>query len=349
MAKPSKWVCGLWVASVVLSFVPSFSFAGKPVTQVVVSDTVLTPIYSHTEALGDLRANESVLVSVSVSETISSIRFDDGEQVEEGEILVELHHEEESALLIEAETAVIESKRQLDRVRELVKVGNASQATFDERQRNYDASQARLAATQSRFNDRIIRAPFAGKVGLRSVSLGALVRPGDSITTLTDSSEMKLDFSVPAVLLAQLKTGLPIVAKSAAYPGRVFKGEVSSIDNQIDPVTRSIRVRAKLPNQEQLLKQGMAMTVDLFYNQRESIVIPEEAIIKEAKSNFAYIVESGEEGYLVVKRRLKLGERYNGTVEILEGLSIDEQVITHGSFKVSPGDNVKIVTSFNGV
>jgi len=296
-----------------------------------------------TEAIGTLRANESVALTVNVTETITALHFQDGQYVFAGDVLVEMTSAEESALLVEAQTNLTESRRQLNRIRQLVRAGTASESLLDQRQRDFDAAQARLIGTQSRLKDRVVTAPFDGYVGLRRVSLGALVRPGDIITTLTDDSMMKLDFSVPAVYLANLKKALPIVAKTRAYPAREFHGDVSSIDNQVDPVTRSIMVRAILPNSDQVLKQGMLMKIDLLMNARESLMIPEESLLPVGRDNFVLVAVPDGGQYKAERRQVEVASRRLGEVEISAGLSAGEQVITHGGFKVKPGSFVEIL------
>ncbi len=294
----------------------------------------------QTEALGTLRANESVELTVNVTETITAIHFEDGQRVAADQVLVEMTSAEEKALLVEAQTNAREAKRQLDRIARLVRVGNASESVLDERQRDYDAAQARLIAMQSRLRDRVVKAPFAGQVGLRNISLGALVRPGDLITTLTDDTRMKLDFTVPAVFLPSLQTALPIVATTRAYREREFRGQVLSIDNQVDRVTRAINVRAILPNDEQLLKQGMLMQISLFMNERQALVISEESLLPEGRDNYVMVVNPQQDQVIAEKRRVTVAGRRRGEVEISQGLEVGEQVITHGAFKVKSGGQV---------
>lgn len=296
----------------------------------------------RTEALGTLRANESVALTVNVTETITAIHFEDGQQVKADAVLVEMTSAEERALLVEAQTNAHEASRQLNRIRQLVRAGTASESLLDQRQRDYDAAQARLVATRSRLRDRVVKAPFDGVVGLRNVSLGALVRPGELITTLTDDSRMKLDFTVPAVFLPSLKSGLPIVATTRAFREREFVGRVSSIDNQVDPVTRAIAVRALLPNGDRALKQGMLMQIELFMNEREALVIPEEALLPEGRDNYVLVAVEREGNVIAEKREVIIASRRYGEVEIVSGLREGERVITRGAFKIKPGVMVDI-------
>ena len=201
------------------------------------------------EALGTLRARESVVLTASVTETVTRIHFDDGDRVNAGQVLVKMTSAEEHAQLEEA-------KSQYERIKPLAAEGTAAKSLLDERQREWETARARYAAIISRLDDRLIRAPFAGVVGLRNISVGALVGPGDVITTLDDLSEMKLDFSVPTTFLQTLRPDLAIIASTHAYPERRFEGIVKSIDSRIDPITRTVMVRAVLSNPDAVLKPG---------------------------------------------------------------------------------------------
>ena len=314
---------------------------GRPAPFVSLETVEMKTLSSQVEAVGTLRANESVQITANVTESITGIHFDDGEHVDAGDLLVEMTSAEEHALLEEAQTTAEEAKRQLQRVKQLVKVNNASESLMDERKRDYDAASARLIATQSRLRDRIILSPFSGQLGLRNVSLGTLVKPGDIITTLTDNTQMKVDFDIPTVLLAKVKVGQTVEAKSQVYGEQVFGGQVVSIDNQVDRTTRTIKVRALIPNPEQLLKQGMLMNLELIYNSRNGLVVSEESIVQNGKQHFVFVIEDGEKT-TAQKRLVTIGERQRGKVEILEGVQAGERIVHHGAFKLRPGSEVKI-------
>jgi membrane fusion protein (multidrug efflux system) len=163
--------------------------------------------------------------------------------VKKGDVLVEMLSAQEEALLIEARSTLNEARLQYNRVIGLSKTGAVANATLDQNLRNYETAKARVAAIESQLNDLVITAPFDGIIGLRNISVGALVRPGDLITTIDDDSMMKLDFTVPSNFLPALKRGTPIVARTRAFAGDEFTGEISSIGSRIDPATRSITVR----------------------------------------------------------------------------------------------------------
>ncbi len=332
---------GLAAASLALAL-PATALA-QAVPQVIVEQVRIDSFEDQVEALGTLRANESVDLTAKVTEIIARIDFQDGQEVEQGDVLVEMISDEQSALLEEARSELDEAKDQYDRIRPLAERGYATGTQLDERRREFETAQARYRAMESRLQDRLVIAPFSGVVGLRTISVGALVEPGTVITTLNDISVMKLDFSVPETFLTTLRPGLPIRAYSRAMGERVFQGEVASIDNQIDPVTRSILVRAIIPNTDKLLRPGLLMSVELVKAPRDTLVISEEALIRRAGQSFVYIVVPAEGGGEVVEqRKVVTGGRRAGDLEILEGLSPGEFVITHGTIKVRPGMKVTI-------
>jgi membrane fusion protein (multidrug efflux system) len=321
--------------------------ADRPAPDVIVSVAGVDRFADRLEALGTLTANESVELTASVSETISAIHFDDGERVEKGQVLIEMTNREEHAQLEEARATVNEAKRQYQRIQSLEEQGTAAKALLDERKREWETARARLAAIESRLADRLIKAPFAGVVGLRDISVGALVQPGDLITTLDDDSIMKLEFPIPGTYLEAVRPGLEIIATSRAFPGRSFSGKVKSVNSRIDPATRSVRVRALLPNPERLLKPGLLMQVVLLHNPREALVIPEEALIPLGNEQFVYTVDTSD-GNKAVKHGIRIGGRRPGDVEVLEGLKAGDQVISHGTLKVRPGEPVNIIAVDDG-
>ena len=317
-------------------------------TQVIVEKVAVQPIADTLEALGTLRAKESVEITAKVADTISVVRFEDGQAVDAGDVLVEQTDAEEAALLKEAESMAKEAKRQYERIKSLAARSSASEALLDERRQNWQTARAREDAVSSRLKDRLIKAPFTGHVGLRLISPGAFVTPGDVITTLVDDSSMKLDFSIPAVYLDTVRVGTSIEATTPVYSGRSFVGTVNSVDSTINPATRSITVRALIPNEEHSLVPGMLMTLILKRNPRESIVISEEAIVPKSDKTFVLVVDTAVEPHTVENREVVIGRRIAGRVEIKAGLEVGEMIISHGTLKVRPGSAVSIMAIDDG-
>jgi len=289
------------------------------------------------EALGNARANESVDISTKLSNIVTAVTFRDGERVKRGQVLVQLDNAQARADVAEAQAALTESESQYNRSRELLNTQALSKSSFDQLVARLAANRARLAAAQARLEDTVIRAPFSGRVGLRRVSVGTLISPGDVITTLDDTSVIKLDFSVPENFLAGLREGLSIRATAPAFPGRSFAGSVASIDSRVDMNTRSVTVRALLANEDGALKPGMFLNVSLANDEREALVIPEEALTPEAERQYVFVVSEGK----VSRREVRIGGRRPGSVEVLAGLSAGERVIVEGTQKVRDGASVQ--------
>lgn len=310
--------------------------------QVFVANVEREEFSDTIEALGTLRAQESVELTATVTEIISAIHFEDGQRVEAGHVLVEMTNTEEHAMLSEARSQLAEAKSQYQRLQPLLAEGAASASVVDARKNEYETAKARKQAIQSRMSDRLIAAPFSGIVGLRNISVGALVEPGDVITTLDDDSEMKLDFTVPSTLLKEVRVGLPIQASAPGLAADLVEGKVVSVGSRIDPVTRSVTVRAILPNPERVLKPGLLMTVRLSSNPRMTLVIPEESLVPKGKTTSVFVVREQEGENILEKREVTIGSRRSGEVEILTGLKEGEKVVTHGTISAKDGQKVTV-------
>jgi len=296
------------------------------------------------EALGNARANESVDISTKISNIVTAVMFRDGERVKRGHVLVQLDNAQARADVAAAQAAVTESESLYNRSRELLNTQALSKSSFDQLEATLKANRARLGAASARLEDTVIRAPFSGRVGLRRVSVGTLISPGDVITTLDDTSVIKLDFAVPENFLASLREGLTIRATAPAFPGRTFAGSVSSIDSRVDIATRSVTVRALLANEDGALKPGMFLNVSLANDEREALVIPEEALTPEAERQYVFVVTDGK----VSRREVRIGGRRPGSVEILAGVVAGERVIVEGTQKVRDGAMVRATERASG-
>ena len=305
---------------------------------VVTAHPALEEFPLEVEALGTVRARESVDITSKVADRVAAIHFEEGRQVKKGDILVELDNQEARADLAAAEAAERDSRGQFKRSQELFQTQALSEAQLDQLEATMLANQARVAAARSRLNDRIITAPFSGRVGLRNVSLGGLVNPGGVITTLDDLSIVKLDFAVPELFLSSLEPGLTIEAQSSAYPGTTFKGRVDSVDTRVDPTTRAVVVRALLDNRDSRLRPGMFMTLRLERSAGKALMLPESAIVPEDTRQFVFVVADGR----AHKREVTLGRRRPGEVEILEGVTEQDFVVIDGTLNLHDGTAVEV-------
>jgi membrane fusion protein, multidrug efflux system len=304
---------------------------------VVTAAAVTKPLAVEIEAVGTARARESVDITSKASNTVTAIRFDEGDRVRRGAVLVELDGAEARAALAEAEAALADSQSQFNRSRELFAQQALSRSQLDQIEATLKGNQARVDVARARVADTVIRAGFAGVTGFRRVSVGSLVSPGSVITTLDDTATIKLDFTVPETYLFVIKRGLPVVARSVGLPGRDFTGQVTNLDSRVDPVTRSITVRAQIPNEGGLLRPGMFMTVKLQGEAVTALVVPEAAIVPEQGRVFVFVVRDGR----VERREVQLGKRRPGEVELVAGLQAGERVITEGTQNVRDGTPVR--------
>ena len=308
-------------------------------TVVAIVEVATEMVSDRIESVGTLVANESVTITAQVSDPIRKIHFDDGQYVEEGDVLVELTNYEESAQLAEAQANLDDSERQLKRL-ETLGGSVASQSQIDEARARYNANKGKLDAIVARIDQRLIRAPFSGVLGFRQISPGTLVTTSTPITTLDDVATLNLDFSVAETFLQLVRPGSLIKAKSPSYPNEIFEGNVQTLGSRVDPVTRTLSVRAGLSNDEGKLRPGMLMSIELWTQPVEKIVIPEAALILENDIAYVYEVNPQE---TIERRLVEVGERRPGAVVIESGLIGGERIVTEGTDAVRPNLKVKIV------
>lgn len=291
------------------------------------------------EALGTAKANESVTITAQQTDLVTRVMFDDGEKVKAGQLLVQLNDDEEKARIVELEANIDEAKRQYARVQNLAQTRAASEQILDEQQARVKGLEAQLDVARAQLNNLQIRAPFAGLLGIRSVSKGSLVQPGNAITTLDDISIIKVDFSVAEGQLASLSTGQRVMARSVAYPGEVFEGKISTVDSRIDPVSRSVLVRAVIDNESEKLRPGMLLQITLEKRVLETLVIPEKALVPVQDKQYVFVVNNG----VVDQREVTIGERKPGIVQIVEGLTAGERIVTEGTLRVQQDSKVRVL------
>ena len=314
------------------SFVPGLRTVG-------VAAAAERDIEDRIEALGSTASWESIEIRSTVTEFIDGIHFTDGQVVAAGELLVTLVQDEERAKLAEASSFLTEQEREVRRIESLVARKSLPANQLDERRTLRDVARARVAAAQAALADRTIRAPFSGVLGLRGASAGALVTPQTVITTLDDIASLRLDFPVPSILLGSLRTGQPVTATTPALAGRSFPGEVIGIDSRVNPVDRSVMLRARIDNRDLALKPGMLMNVLVQSAQRKALVIPEESVIHYQREHYVLRVNAAD-GNRVERVDVEVGQRTPGFVEVNKGLSAGDTVITEGITSVRPGDPV---------
>jgi len=301
------------------------------VSQQMMSDQV--------ESLGTAQANESIEITAKVADTIHQLHFEDGEYVKAGQLLVELTNKTEASKLAEAQASADDAKRQYQRVIGLAEQKMIPEKDLDTARTTMDTANARLDGVLVTMSDKVIRAPFSGVLGFRKVSNGGLVSPGTVITTLDDISTIKLDFTVPEVYFDDIKAGKMVQAHSAIYRDRGFNGEIKVVGSRVDPVTRSVTVRAHVTNRDDMLRPGMLLTVTMLLNEKQALVVPEQAVLLSGENQYVYAVDDGN-----IARQIKvtLGRRRPGVVEILDGLKLGDRIVTDGVALIRPGQKVQI-------
>lgn len=313
----------------------------------------LTPVTVHVikteafpvtiEALGTAKANESISLTAQTTDTVQSIEFDDGDVVKRAQLLLTLNDNEEKARLNELDINLQEAKRQLTRISNLAKESAASEQLLDEQQARVKALKAQMDLVRAQLNQLEIRAPFDGVLGVRQISLGALLKPGDLITTLDDIAIIKLDFSISESHLPTVAIGQTIEATSVAYPDQVFTGEISSIASRVDPITRSIPIRANIKNQQLKLRPGMLMQIVLQKTVLQTLVLPEQSLVPVEDKQFVFVVVDNA----VVRKEVKVGRRKPGYVQIEGGLKEGDKVVVEGTLRLRDGSKIRVLTNEN--
>jgi membrane fusion protein (multidrug efflux system) len=315
-------------------------------------DVVKTGLIVETrDAVGTVRALESITVTAKSAGMVERITFEEGERATRGQELLRLDADERRADLAQAAAEIRraiaqrdETRVRLDRAVALRRTGagteaqvadlTAQLATLDSA---IASAEARRKAAEARLDDVVVRAPFAGRLGSRSVSLGAYIVPGTRITTLDDLSRVRLDFSVPENLLGSLQPGRMVRAVSAAFGARMFEGKVTLVDPRVDAVTRAAKLTAEFPNADEALKPGMFLAIVLEVVRRDkAVIVPEEAIVGEGLRHLLFVVKDDT----VERRVVRIGQRQNATVEIVEGVQPGEIIVVRGVQRIRPGMKV---------
>ncbi|MEF2147373.1 efflux RND transporter periplasmic adaptor subunit [Aquilutibacter rugosus] len=289
-------------------------------------------------ALGTVQALESVTIAAKVSETVSRVHFASGQFVGRGTPLVTLTGQQQDASLAQAQAQLREAQSLYNRYAALAKDRYISAAQLDTQRAALETAQAQVATIRANLSDRVIRAPFAGVLGIRRISPGALITPGTEIATLDSIGSVYIDFPVPELKLPSVRQGQAVTATSQAYPDRPFEGTVRNVDIRVDPASRAATVRAAFANPGYALRPGMLMTVRLAQHPRQALVVPEIAIVQNGADSSVFRIGNGDKVSSVV---VQLGERRDGWVEIRSGLLAGDRIVVDGSGKVTDGGEVK--------
>ncbi len=307
-----------------------------PVVQAVTVESY--QFVDRISAVGTAYAREQVTLAAPVTERITRLNFSDGDRVRAGQVIAVLAQSQEAATLADATARRREANQQLTRLKELRARGFATRASLDAQIAAADSARAQAQEAQATIADRVVRAPFAGYVTLRNISPGAVVAAGTEIVTIADLSAIKLDFTIPETMLSAVVEGQPISAEAAAFPGAPIQGTISSINPIVDPQTRSIIIRARLPNADRKLRPGMLMTVSVEMPPRDRLAVPELAVVSEGDARFVFVIDADGK---VKRTAIRTGSRQNGVVEVIDGLKAGQKVVGDGVVKVADGMTVR--------
>ncbi len=310
-----------------------------PVEAVAARTGVVNRVIS---AVGSLRANESVVIRSEIAGRIAAIHFSEGEAVKAGAELIRLDDSEQRAQLAESTAAAKLNELNFARARDVFEKKLLSQQNYDEALEKLHESQARVTLDEARLAKTRLTAPFAGVLGLRQVSVGDYIKEGQNIVNLEDIQALKLDFRAPETYLASIKPEQQVTLQVDAYPQRSFSGRLYAIDPRIDEQTRTVVLRARIPNPDMNLHPGMFARVSLVLESRaDAVLVPEQALLPVGDTQFVYRVVDGK----AVQTRVLTGQRSEGAVEIVQGLNAGDTVITAGQTKVHDGAPVHVITA----
>ena len=326
----------------ILLFVPALAFAqagGPPFIPVNMMKVSETPVSNTVNAVGALIAEDSVMLRPEIDGRIDKLLFSEGQPVKKSAVLVVLDSAAQRARLAAAQADLKLAESRFKRSEELVAQNFISRQALDEARANLDILRARRQQEQVALDKTVIRAPFSAVVGLRQVSPGAYVNKGDDIVRLDALGNLKLEVPVPETYLSLVRIGLPITLTVDALPGQSFSGTVHAVDPVVDPVSRNVRVRARIANPKGQLKPGMfaRATADLG-GKTSAIMLPEQVIVPKPDGSYVFLAVDGK----AELRKVTLGKREPGRVEIVSGVQAGDTVVLDGQIKLRPG--VPVVT-----
>ncbi|MCE9649177.1 MAG: efflux RND transporter periplasmic adaptor subunit [Parvibaculum sp.] len=317
----------------------------KPPSTVETVRAAMRDVSVNVSALGSLDADQSIVVSPEIDGVVTSIDFVDGQRLNKGDTIISIDSGSLKARLMQTQARVTLTRANFDRAERLRKQGSGTERALDEALNDRRSAEADLAAAQADLDKANITAPFTGIIGLRQVSLGQYLKAGDAIATLADVDHLRIDFRVSEVFLTKIGKDQEVGVKLDALPDETFKGVITAIDPVIDVAGRAIRVRAVLPNESGKLRPGLFGRVSIVTLVRNSVVLPESALVPQQTGGKAVfvVVDGGEKGLHAELRPVEIGERLAGEAEILSGVAAGDVVVTAGQLKIRSGDPVEPV------
>ena len=314
---------------------------GPPMT-VEATRVALQALPQTITAVGSLRSDESITVRPEVAGRISAIAFQEGQHVAKGATLVRLDPAINQAEVQQAHANLKLAQSKYERAVDLAQRNFISGQAKDEAENNLRVAEAAVALADARLAKTEIRAPFAGIIGLRVVSVGDYVKEGADVVNLESIDPLKVDFRVPEIYLTQLSVGQTLTVTLDALPGKTFDGRVYAVNPLIDAAGRSVVIRAVVRNADTTLRPGMFARVRLITrDEKQALVVPEQAIVPQGDEQYVFRVVDGK----VARAKVDIGQRRDAKVEILKGLGPDDVVVTAGQLKLREGMPVTIANA----
>jgi len=315
--------------------------AGTPMV-VEATKVVRQPLPQTITAVGSLRSDESVTLRPEVAGRVNAILFKEGQNVSKGMTLVRLDPAINQAEVQQAKANLVLAKSKFDRAVELSQRNFISGQAKDEAENNLRVAEAAVALVEARLAKTEIKAPFAGVIGLRVVSVGDYVKEGADMVNLEAIDPLKVDFRVPETYMRQVQPGQTLTVTLDALPGRRFDGKVLAVNPLIDAAGRSVVIRAIVRNADTSLRPGMFTRVNLITrDDKDALVIPEQAIVPQGDEQFVFRIVDGK----AARVKVDIGQRRDGKVEVLKGLNVNDMVVTAGQLKLREGMPVTISTA----
>jgi membrane fusion protein (multidrug efflux system) len=314
---------------------------GDRATPVKTTKATERTLVRQLEVVGSTRASQVIDIKPKADGTIVEIVYEAGKRLEQGDVLFRLDDAIQKADLAEAQASLAKAQQALKRGRTLKQSRVMATATLEDLEAARAAAQAQVDRAAQRLADRTIRAPFAGTPSIRRVDLGAQVGSDTVLTRLENLSPMLVEFQVPEQFFSIARPGLTAEATTPAWPGKTFTATLSEVDTSIDPVSRTFRVRAQVPNETSELASGMFMRLSLQLSSDGVVMIPEQSITMEEGTPFVFVVRDGK----VERRDVQTGGREPGWVQITDGLALGEEIVVSGISKLRPGGAVKVVNA----
>jgi membrane fusion protein, multidrug efflux system len=296
------------------------------------------------QAVGSLRAVQSVTLRPEVSGRVRSLGFTDGQRVRHGQLLLQLDDTLQQAQLKQAQAQAAIARTNLQRSRELAAQNFVSQSAVDQNAAALEVAQAQVALAQAQISRMRVTAPFSATAGIRSVNVGDYIKDGADVVSLDDTSSVYVDFKLPERYAARVRSGHPFQSTIDALPGKAFAGTVLALDSAIDADGRALLVRGRMANPAGVLRTGMFARVRVVFSSRsDALMVPEEALVPQGGRQYLFKVVPGPDGGMVSQKlEARVGLRKQGKAEITQGLAPGDTVVTAGHARLLRGDAVPV-------